>query len=80
VALNQYLKTVEKDLAAGYATEHTHRPVLKALVESLAETIRLMAEIDSEIEERDVSRRWNALCTRSLRDQRYFQLLSSIRV
>jgi predicted helicase len=33
---SQYALTIEKELAAGNATEHTHRPALKALVESLA--------------------------------------------
>jgi predicted helicase len=39
VTIAHYLKTVEKDLAAGYATEHTHRPALKSLIESLAQGI-----------------------------------------
>jgi predicted helicase len=34
-ALNHYLKTIEKELSAGNATEHTHRPALKYLIESL---------------------------------------------
>ena len=34
-ALNHYLKTIEKELSAGNATEHTHRPALKSLIESL---------------------------------------------
>lgn len=34
--LSQYLKTIEKDISAGNATEHTHRPALKSLIESLA--------------------------------------------
>jgi len=33
--LAQYIPTIEKALAAGNATEHTHRPTLKALVEGL---------------------------------------------
>jgi len=33
--LAQYIRTVEKALAAGNATEHTHRPTLKTLIESL---------------------------------------------
>ena len=33
MTLTQYLKTIETELAAGNATEHTHRPALKALVE-----------------------------------------------
>ena len=31
-----YLKQIGAALAAGNATEHTHRPALKALVEALA--------------------------------------------
>jgi len=31
-----YLHTIEKELLAGNATEHTHRPALKALIEELA--------------------------------------------
>jgi predicted helicase len=39
VSIAHYLKTIEKDLAAGIATEHTHRPALKSLIESLAQGI-----------------------------------------
>jgi predicted helicase len=35
----QYVLAIEKALAAGDATEHTHRPALKTLLESLAEEI-----------------------------------------
>ena len=35
----QYLHAIEKELAAGNATEHTHRPALKTLIEGLAEGI-----------------------------------------
>jgi predicted helicase len=35
--LAQYILTIEKELAAGNATEHTHRPALKTLIEGLAE-------------------------------------------
>lgn len=35
----QYLKQIERALAAGNATEHTHRPALKSFIESLAEGI-----------------------------------------
>jgi hypothetical protein len=38
-ALNYYLKTIEKEVSAGNATEHTHRPALKALIESLGNGI-----------------------------------------
>jgi predicted helicase len=34
--LAQYVLTIEKELVAGNATEHTHRPALKALIENLA--------------------------------------------
>lgn len=34
-SLKHYLKTVENTLKAGQATEHTHRPALKTLLESL---------------------------------------------
>jgi predicted helicase len=37
--LNHYLKTIEKELSAGNATEHTHRPALKYLIESLGNGI-----------------------------------------
>lgn len=39
MSLTQYLNTIEKEVAAGNATEHTHRPALKSLIESLAEKI-----------------------------------------
>jgi N-6 DNA Methylase len=35
LTLTQYLKAIEKEVVAGRATEHTHRPALKTLVESL---------------------------------------------
>ncbi|MDY7018949.1 MAG: N-6 DNA methylase [Chloroflexota bacterium] len=38
-AFNTYIRTIEKELALGNATEHTHRPALKALVESLGDGI-----------------------------------------
>lgn len=34
--VSEYLKQIEWALAAGNATEHTHRPALKSLIESLA--------------------------------------------
>ena len=34
--LAQYIHTIEKELAVGNATEHTHRPALKTLIEGLA--------------------------------------------
>lgn len=39
MALTQYLETIEQELLAGNSTEHTHRPALKALVESLSKGI-----------------------------------------
>ena len=39
MTLAQYLKTIEQELAKGNATEHTHRPALKGLVESLSDRI-----------------------------------------
>jgi len=39
LSLTQYLKTIERELAAGNATEHTHRTALKTLIESLADQI-----------------------------------------
>ncbi len=35
--LAQYVAAIEKELVAGNATEHTHRPALKILIEGLAE-------------------------------------------
>jgi predicted helicase len=35
----QYLRAIEKELAAGNATEHTHRTALKSLIESLGDKI-----------------------------------------
>ncbi len=34
--VQDYIRTIEKELVAGNATEHTHRPALKALIEDLA--------------------------------------------
>ncbi len=39
MTVSQYLRTIEQELAAGNATEHTHRSALKSLIESLAETV-----------------------------------------
>ena len=33
--VQDYIGTIEKELVAGNATEHTHRPALKALIEDL---------------------------------------------
>ena len=38
-SLQNYIHAIEKKLAAGDATEHTHRPALKAMLESLDITI-----------------------------------------
>jgi predicted helicase len=35
VSFAQYLKEIEKELRVGHATEHTHRPALKTLIESI---------------------------------------------
>ena len=37
--LAQYVHTIEKELAVGNATEHTHRPALKTLMEGLAKGV-----------------------------------------
>ena len=37
--VREYIRTIEKELALGNATEHTHRPALKALLESLGDGI-----------------------------------------
>ncbi len=34
--MQEYIRTIKKELVAGNATEHTHRPALKALIEELA--------------------------------------------
>ena len=39
MTISQYLKTIQNELAAGNATEHTHRPALKSLIESLDEKV-----------------------------------------
>lgn len=39
MTVSQYLKTIQNELAAGNATEHTHRSALKSLIESLSEKI-----------------------------------------
>ena len=38
-AFNAYIRTIEKELALGNATEHTHRSALKSLVESLGDGV-----------------------------------------
>jgi len=37
--LAQYIQAIEKELVASNATEHTHRPALKTLIEGLAEGV-----------------------------------------
>jgi hypothetical protein len=39
LAISQYLKTIQQELAANNATEHTHRSALKSVIESLGEKI-----------------------------------------
>ena len=34
--VHEYIKAIEKELVAGNATEHTHRPALKTLIEGIA--------------------------------------------
>jgi len=41
---NAYLKQIEKALSAGDATEHTHRPALKSLIESLETGVEAINE------------------------------------
>jgi predicted helicase len=43
-AIQHYLREVERDYAGGKATEHTYRPVLKALVESFGRNTRATNE------------------------------------
>jgi len=38
-AFNAYIRTIEKELTLGNATEHTHRSALKALLESLGDGV-----------------------------------------
>jgi len=42
--IKAYLKQIEAALAAGNATEHTHRPALKALIEALAPGVTAINE------------------------------------
>src|SRR4030043_125527 len=42
--LRDYILTIEKQLVAGNATEHTHRPALKALIEGLASGVTAVNE------------------------------------
>ena len=54
MTLTQYLKTIERALAEGNATEHTHRSALKALIESLSDGITATNEpkrVDAEPQE-----------------------------
>ena len=43
-SIRQYLKSLEQELAAGNATEQTHRPALKALIEALAPEVKATNE------------------------------------
>ena len=42
--IKAYLKQIEAALTAGNATEHTHRPALKALIEALAPGVTAVNE------------------------------------
>jgi len=42
--LRDYILSIEKELVAGNATEHTHRPALKALIEGLASGVTAVNE------------------------------------
>jgi predicted helicase len=42
--LQDYISTIEKELVAGNATEHTHRSALKALIEGLASGVTAVNE------------------------------------
>ena len=43
-SIRDYLKKVEKELQSGNATEHSHRPHLKSLIESFDKTILAINE------------------------------------
>ena len=43
-AFRDYLRNIEKSLATGSATEHSHRPALKALLEAVGENITAINE------------------------------------
>ena len=43
-SISGYLKKIEKAYTAGNATEHTHRPALKELIESFAAGITVTNE------------------------------------
>jgi hypothetical protein len=43
-SMHIYIQSLEKELSAGDATEHTHRPALKALLESLNPDVILSAK------------------------------------
>ena len=42
--LSDYSKSIEGSLLAGNATEHTHRPALKTLIEALAAGVKVINE------------------------------------
>ncbi len=44
VTITEYFKELRKNLTHGYATEHTHHPVVKSLLESLAKGITAAKE------------------------------------
>src|SRR5512144_1985362 len=39
MSVGGYAKVIERDLQSGFATEHTHRPALKAFIESLDRSV-----------------------------------------
>ena len=41
-AIHEYIQSLDKELAAGNTTEHTHRPALKSLFQSLNPAITLL--------------------------------------
>lgn len=43
-ALREYLRSIQKDMANGVATEHTYRPALKTFLESLGNGINAVNE------------------------------------
>lgn len=44
LAFDKYLRSIARELHAGDSTEHTHRPALKELIESLAEGVTVTNE------------------------------------
>jgi hypothetical protein len=44
MSIGGYVKAIERDLQSGLATEHSHRPALKAFIECLAPSVRVTNE------------------------------------